>query len=99
MIRSDIAALVLAGHTDDHIARRLGCHRATANRHRRALLRPVTAEERLLAEELPTVRVRDYDRRREPITPERAAANRAALAAALRRPARLSARPATEEAA
>lgn len=84
MIRSDIAALILAGHTDDHIAHRLGCHRATVNKVRVALHRPATEEERLFAEALPVVRIRDYDRRRQPVTPARAAANRAALAAALR---------------
>lgn len=83
MIRSDIAALIAAGHSDDHIAHRLGCHRSTVNRHRRRLARPVTAEERLLAEELP-VRVDAYDRRRQPVSPAQAAANRRALAAALR---------------
>ncbi|MDG9701708.1 helix-turn-helix domain-containing protein [Streptomyces sp. DH37] len=83
MIRTDIAALIAAGHSDEHIARRLGCHRATVNRHRNRLARPVTADERLLAEELPA-RVRDFDRRRQPISPAQAAANRRALAAALR---------------
>lgn len=83
MIRTDIAALIAAGHSDDHIAHRLGCHRATVNRHRNRLRHPATPDERLLAEELPA-RVRDFDRRRQPISPAQAAANRRALAAALR---------------
>lgn len=83
-VRADIAALIDEGHSDTGIAHRLGCHRSTVNRARLDLIRLRTAEERLLAEELPTGRVRDYDRRRQPISPEQAAANYAALAAAIK---------------
>ena len=56
----------------------------------------VTPLERLLAEEIPTGEIRDYDRRRQPVTPEEAAAHRAALIQAIyrrkpRRPARADA--------
>lgn len=83
-IRTDIAALILEGHTDTHIAHRLGCHRITVNRARHALQRPFTEKERLLSEELPTGRVREYDRRRQPTSASQAAANRRALEDAIR---------------
>lgn len=83
-VRADIAELIHEGHSDASIAHRLGCHRATVNRARQDLIRLRTDKERLLSEELPTGRVRDYDRRREPITAAQAAANRHALEEALR---------------
>ncbi|WP_063752476.1 helix-turn-helix domain-containing protein [Streptomyces natalensis] len=86
-VRSDIAALIAGGHTDAHIAHRLGCHRMTVYRARQAMARKlVDPQQRLFAEELPTGRVRDYVRWRQPITPAQAAANRRALEEALRPP-------------
>ena len=84
-IRSDIAALVRAGHSDASIARRLGCGRGTANEVRRALrLPPADAMARLYAEEAPTGQVRDYRPGRMPTSPAQQAANRARLLDALR---------------
>lgn len=81
--RSEIARLILAGHTDQAIAHRIGCHRATVNRTRRALRASGEyAPERLYAEELPTGRVLQPPRR-QPTSPAQAAANQAALKAAL----------------
>lgn len=92
-IRADIAEMVRAGHSDTHIAHCLGCHRSTANRVRQALrAAPVRPDERLYAEELPTGRVREYGpvprAPRPPVSPERAAANRALLAATISRKTR-----------
>ncbi|GGU84449.1 hypothetical protein GCM10010275_19380 [Streptomyces litmocidini] len=78
-IRTDIADLVTAGHTDASIARRLGCGRGTANETRRAL----AALDRLYAEEVPTGQVRDYRPERMPTSPAQQAANRARLLEAL----------------
>lgn len=82
-IRADIAGLIRAGHTDQRIARQLGCARSTVNRVRRALrLPPGDALERLYAEEAPAP-VAEYKPGRTPISEHRAAANRAELAAAI----------------
>jgi IS30 family transposase len=84
-VRTDIAALIYDGHTDTHIARRLGCHRSTVHRARQTLERKLQdPQQRLYAEELPTGRVRDFDRRRQPTSAAQAAANRRALEEALR---------------
>jgi len=84
-----IDELLRAGHSDTRIAHELGCHRSTVNRHRHALQLPQSDRlGRIYAEALPTGRVPDFNRWRQPITPEQAAANRAALAAALRPAAR-----------
>ncbi|MEU1787058.1 helix-turn-helix domain-containing protein [Streptomyces sparsogenes] len=84
-VRPDIVVLIAAGHSDDAIARRLGCHRSTVNRARNDLKRGVANPlERLYAEELPTGRVTEYRPQRLPISPAQAAANRALLEAALR---------------
>lgn len=88
-IRADIAALVRAGHSDASIARRLRCGRGTANRVRHALrLPPADNLSRLYAEAVPTGQVRDYKPARMPMSPAQQAANRAALLAGLRAPAR-----------
>ncbi|MER6098395.1 helix-turn-helix domain-containing protein [Streptomyces sp. NPDC001728] len=78
-IRTDIAALVRAGHSDASIALRLGCGRGTANQTRRAL----ASLARLYAEAAPTGQVRDYRPERMPTSPAQQAANRARLLAAL----------------
>ncbi|MFJ1993010.1 helix-turn-helix domain-containing protein [Streptomyces asiaticus] len=86
-IRADIAALIHEGHTDAHIALRLGCHRSTVNDARNKLRRAIadpTAVERLYAEALPTGRVAEYRPARMPTSPAQAAANRERLLAALR---------------
>jgi IS30 family transposase len=86
-VRADIAALIQQNHTDDYIARRLGCHRATVNRARNILRRALVDQstvERLYAEELPTGQVRDYRPARMPTSKAQAAANRARLLAGLR---------------
>ncbi|EFL29432.1 hypothetical protein SSOG_09146 [Streptomyces himastatinicus ATCC 53653] len=84
-VRADIANLIREGHTDEHIAHRLGCHRNTVSRVRHALrLPPSDPIKRLLAEELPIGRVRDYRPERMPTSPAQAAENRARLLAALR---------------
>lgn len=81
--RSETARLILAGHTDTAIAHRLGVHRSTVNRARRALrTSPKWAGERLYAEQLPTGRAFGQSRR-QPTSPAQAAANRDALTAAL----------------
>lgn len=83
-VRADIAALIHEGHTDDHIARRLGCHRSTVNKVRHLLnRRPAGPMERLYAEEVPTGRVAEYKPDRMPTAPAQAAARRAALLADL----------------
>lgn len=83
-IRADIADLIRAGHTNASIAKRLGCDRSTVANTRRALRLPAAdALSRLYAEAHPTGRVGEYKPDRQPISPHRAAANRAALAAAL----------------
>lgn len=77
-----IAALVLEGHSDTHIARALSCHRTTANRVRQQLRRTGGyVEARLAAEAWPTGQVL----RRQPTSPAKAAHNRAVLLAALTR--------------
>lgn len=84
-IRSDIAALVRAGHSDASIARRLGCSRTTAWEARRALrLPPARTLGRLYAEAVPTGQVRDYRPDLMPTSPQQQAANQARLLAALR---------------
>lgn len=87
-VRADIAELIRAGHTNASIAHRLGCDRSTVANARRALrLPPADRLGRLYAEELP-VGVPEYKPGRLEISPARAAANRVALAAAIRpRPA------------
>lgn len=83
-VRADIAALVREGHSDTSIAARLGCHRNTAGRVRKALRYPPAEPlSRLYAEAVPTGRV-TAPVGRLPLSPERQAANRAALLAALR---------------
>jgi AraC-like DNA-binding protein len=88
-IRTDIADLLRAGHTDTHIAHQLGCHRNTVHRTRQALgIPPTRVLDRLRVEAAP-VQIRD--RYREPLTAEQVAANRELLAAAVyrtRRPRR-----------
>lgn len=60
-IRADIAALTAAGRADTDIATELGVHRTTVLRTRRQLRsREGSPLERLLAEDLPTGRVREY---------------------------------------
>lgn len=86
-IRSDIADLIREGHTNESIARRLGCDRSTVGSARRALrLPPSDLLGRLYAEAVPTGQVRDYQppSGRMPLSPARQAANRATLLAALR---------------
>jgi hypothetical protein len=84
-VRADMAELIRAGHSDTRIAHELGCHRATVHRARQVLqLPPSHRLGRLYAEALPTGQVRAYQPHRLPISPSQAAANRAALAAALR---------------
>ncbi|MFD5384327.1 helix-turn-helix domain-containing protein [Streptomyces sp. NPDC127074] len=84
-VRPDIAALIVAGHSDAAIAARVGCHRATVNRARNDMKRqPADPRERLYAEELPTGRVTEYRPPRQPTSEAQAAANRARLEAALR---------------
>ncbi len=88
-IRADIAALIRDGHSDTSIAHRLGCHRDTVHRVRQALRLPDAEQlSRLYREALPTGEVREYRPARTEISPHRAAANRAALEAALRSTAR-----------
>lgn len=82
-IRTDIADLIRAGHTNASIAKRLGCDRSTVANTRRTLRLPAAdALSRLYAEAHPRG-VPEYKPDRQPISPHRAAANRAALAAAL----------------
>lgn len=86
-VRPDIAALIQQDHTDEYIARQVGCHRATVNRVRNIMRRAVaeqTTVERLYAEEVPTGQVRDYRPERMPTSEAQAAANRARLEAGLR---------------
>lgn len=84
-IRADIAELLRVGHSDTHIAYRLGCHRNTVHRARLALrLPPSKPLGRLYAEELPTGLVGDYKPDRMPISPQQAASNWARLEAALK---------------
>jgi hypothetical protein len=86
-VRSDIAALIRAGHTNAHIAHRLHCDPATVSKARQALrFPPAGALARIYAEEAPTGRVDEYrpPTGRMPLSPDRQAANRAALLAALR---------------
>ncbi|MFF4346767.1 helix-turn-helix domain-containing protein [Streptomyces sp. NPDC001530] len=85
-VRADIAALIREGHTNASIAVRLGCSPSTVSRAREALrLPPADKLGRLYAEALPTGRG-GYRRPtgRLPLSPDRQAANRAALLAALR---------------
>lgn len=86
-IRADIAALIRDGHSDTYIARQVSCHRATVGKVRRAL--PPTGDrlERLYAEAVPTGQVGEYRPGLMPVSPQRAADNRARLIAALREPA------------
>lgn len=81
-IRADIVALIRAGLTDESVARRVGCHRSTVNRARRALDLPgAIPRGRIYAEDVPTGLPPAY---RTPTAPAQQAANRAALLAALR---------------
>jgi hypothetical protein len=82
-VRADIAELIRAGHTNTRIAHQLGCSRGTVNRVRQALRLPYAdALGRLYAEAHPRG-VPEYKPARQPISPHRAAANRAELLAAL----------------
>lgn len=86
-VRSDIAALIRAGHTNASIAARLPCATETVARARRALrLPPADLLGRLYAEAVPTGQVRNYKppAGRMPMSPARQAANREQLLAALR---------------
>ena len=86
-VRADIAALIREGHTNAHIAHVLRCDETTVGKARQALrYPPAGALARIYAEALPTGRVRDYQPPNGwmPLSPERQAANRAALLAALR---------------
>jgi transposase-like protein len=86
-VRADIAALIREGHSNTSIAHRLGCDDATVARARKALRLPAADQlGRLYAEALPTGRVLSDKPARVPTSPERAAANRKALLAALREP-------------
>ncbi|MCX4596155.1 helix-turn-helix domain-containing protein [Streptomyces sp. NBC_01549] len=83
-VRADIAALIREGHTNASIARRLYCDPQTVARARKALRYPPAGVlGRLYAEAVPTGRV-TAPVGRLPLSPERQAANRAALLAALR---------------
>ncbi|SCF61984.1 helix-turn-helix domain-containing protein [Streptomyces sp. Ncost-T10-10d] len=86
-VRADIATLIRDGHTDESIAHRLGCNRATVARARQALrLPPADQLGRLYAEALPTGRVLSDKPTRAQTSPAQAAVNRQALLAALREP-------------
>lgn len=74
-VRADIAVLLCEGHSDTSIAFRLGCHRTTVHRVRQVL--------RFYAEALPAGGFSGPAPRRLPVSPDRAAANRAELLAAL----------------
>lgn len=74
-IRTDIAALLREGHSDTSVAHRLGCHRATVHRVRQAL--------RFYTEAFPAGGFSGPAPSRLPVSPDRAAANRAELLAAL----------------
>jgi hypothetical protein len=83
-VRADIAALIREGHTNASIAHRLHCSPITVSRARQALRYPPAGVlGRLYAEAVPTGRV-TAPVGRLPLSPERQAANRAALLAALR---------------
>jgi hypothetical protein len=90
-----IAEHLRQGLNNSEIARRTGADRKTVARARERLgvpnpaarrptLRPVTAEERLLAEAIPTGQVRDFRPHFQPLTPAQQRANRELLLAALR---------------
>lgn len=83
-VRDDIAALLRAGHTDTYIAHRVGCHRSTVHRTRQALRMPCDRERRRLYAETFPAGVAQYNPRRPLLTPAETAANRAALAEAIR---------------
>lgn len=86
-IRADIAGLIREGHTNESIAHRLGCDRATVAYARQALrLPPADQLGRLYAEALPTGRVLSDKPARMQTSPAQAAANRQALVAALMEP-------------
>lgn len=79
-VRSDMAELIRAGHTDRSIAYRLHCHSSTVARARRALRMPYSnALTRLYAEAHPTGEAF----KRRPWSPEEQAQHRADLLAAL----------------
>lgn len=83
-VRADIAALIREGHTNASIAARLYCDPSTVARARQALRYPPADRlGRLYAEAVPTGRV-TAPVGRLPLSPERQAANRAALLAALK---------------
>lgn len=84
-IRSDIADLVRAGHTNASVAHRLGCAPSTVARVREALRLP-SADRlgRLYAEAVPTGRVKEYRPGLMPLSPAQQRANRERLMAALR---------------
>lgn len=90
-----IAEHLRQGLNNSEIARRTGADRKTVARARERLgvpnpagrrptPRPATPRERLLAEAIPTGRVRDYRPRVLPLTPAQQRANRERLLAALR---------------
>ncbi|MFB7707956.1 helix-turn-helix domain-containing protein [Streptomyces sp. NPDC001940] len=86
-VRADIAALIRRGHTDVYIAGQVSCHRTTVARTRRALrIPPAQPLGHVLAEAVPTGKVRDYRPAHGlmPLSPEQQRANRELLLAALR---------------
>ncbi|MET9517463.1 helix-turn-helix domain-containing protein [Streptomyces sp. NPDC002994] len=94
-IRADIVELIGQGFNNEEIARHLNVDPKTVSLARQRLgadnapaRRPATSVERLYAEAVPTGQVRDYKPARMPMSPAQQAANRAALLAGLRTPAR-----------
>lgn len=94
-IQPVIAEHLRQGLNNSEIARRTGADRKTVARARlrlgvpnpaarRPTPRAATAKERLLAEALPTGRVREYRPRLMPLSPAQQLANRERLLAALR---------------
>lgn len=81
-----IVEMMRQGYTNAEIRRYTGRHpealariRTQLSLHQGPVRPPLTVMERIQAEALPTGQVRDYDRRREPTSPEAAAANRRRL--------------------
>lgn len=91
-IRADIASYLHQGYSNAHIADLVGVHHSTVARARRDLGLPnlprrpeLTHRDRLLTEDLPTGRIRDYGPvPRRDWTPAEQAAHRNDLLAALR---------------
>lgn len=82
MIRPEVAALLRAGHTNDHIARRVGISAVAVGKARRALgLPPAHVLRRLLAEGASSGALAGPPRQPpRPVSREEGAANLAALA-------------------